>query len=112
MPPICRRSPKIGASPSNPLRQISFTWTSRYWIDPLALCLSQMHSASVAASMDVYRLVARLTKGDPTVKCAWLNAANSSPVYRLFRSTEVWTTGERLYLGTDELRKDFGDQMY
>ena len=82
-------------------------------VEELALCLSQSHSASGAASIDVYRLVARLIRNpDPNVKSTWLQAANSSPVYRLFRSPEVWIAGERLYAGTDELRRDFGHQLY
>ena len=86
--------------------------SNRQTIEALAVCLSQSHSASTAASMDVYRLVARLIRGtDPTIKCTWLDAASSSPVYRLFRSPEAWMAGERLYVGTDELRTDFGDQL-
>ena len=81
-------------------------------VGKLALCLAQSRSASTRASMDVYRLVARIIRSaDPTVRQTWIEAANASTVYRLFRSPEAWTTEETLYVGTDELRRDFGDQL-
>ena len=81
-------------------------------VGKIARCLAQSSTASTRASIDVYRLVARMIRSnDTTLRQTWIKAANTSSVFRLFRSPEVWANGESLYLGTDNLSLDYGDLL-
>lgn len=99
-------------SPSVKTRRLIGT---RNDLEMIARCLASAASTSFVAAQSVYRLLVDVTSETESNKI-WNEIAQSSAVYRLFRSSEGrpdrLVSGGELFLGNQELNEDFGQVLY
>ena len=80
-------------------------------LEAIARCLASSSSAESAAVQKVYELLVELTV-DEQASSAWRTVARSTYVYRLFRNSDRLVSSEELFLGDEELKRDFGHVLY
>jgi hypothetical protein len=84
-------------------------------LEMIAHCLASAPLTSFVAAQNVYKLLVDVTSETESNKI-WDEIAQTSAVYRLFRSGEGQpdrlVSGEELFLGNQELNEDFGQVLY
>ena len=84
-------------------------------LEAIARCLASGASAGSAATQTVYQLLVELTS-DEQASAVWRAVARATSVYRLFRNPDrglnPMVSSEELFLGDQELKRDFGQVLY
>ena len=83
-------------------------------LEAIARCLASSGSAASGATQTVYETLVELTSDEQT-GAVWRGVARATSVYRLFRNPDrdpdPMVSSEELFLGDQELKRDFGQVL-